>query len=576
MEITLDDPSPMFRYGGVWVRSHEDDDRRKDYFGQSYYSTNNTNDWVSLTFNGTGITVYGAKRSDHGMYKVRMDDVDIATSDGYSSNPLFQQAFYTAEDLSADREHTIIFTNTPSEGTDSVMRNTIDIDYAVIKTATTGTIHTSTFDDTSSTFSYTGSNWVRGTASDDYYATTRMVSRDAGDVMQFAFSGTSVALFGGVNFDHSNFTVVLDGVQIPNSLYNGTYFGLRPQTLLWTANNLPEGPHSLSLTNIGGGKRGQYFDFDYAIVNSTVNPNNNNIPVSSTTIAASNPVNSSATSAPITTSGTADATVANGAGASPGAGADQADDKSSHVAAIAGGAAGAIGGLALIAVLAWFLFRRKRIQLEGQKYTGGDHDLDLTGQEVKPFHNGGSSETESYMAYQNPAPALGLGPSGGLPYPNSHSSSSSRNSVSARENDHSQTPFLSTVPAPPGSNVTSYPASSTLNRSNSIQSPQGGLSVTFTHNTFGVPTARERTGLASEAIDEEHNDPPLPLPPAPRSQGEKSRMSIPNRLDVEGREQDMGPYTPNDSQQAYATLPPDYTQATQPFSSAENEHNRAP
>ncbi|WVW86138.1 hypothetical protein I302_108179 [Kwoniella bestiolae CBS 10118] len=553
MEITLDDSSPLFKYRGTWVRQHDQDPQINQYFERTFYSTNNADDSVSLTFNGTGITVYGAKKSNHGMYTVQLDGRNMGTSDGYSASPAYQQELYGVDDLSPDQEHTLVFTNAPLGVGNNLTRNSFEIDSAVIRTATTGTVYTSVIDDTSSIITYTGGNWVRGTPSNDYHGTTRMVSKDSEDYMQFRFSGSSVQLYGAVNWDHGNHSVIVDGVQSPNNVFNGSFYGLKPKATLFMINNLPEGQHDIIVTNLGQGAKGNYYDFDYAVINSTLPPSSavassDVSPVASTTINSPNSEDTSSSSS-------------SAEGADQSGNGQSASEASNHVGIIAGAAVGAIVGVALIMVVAWYLVKRKRND-RGDKYTSKkDRKLNLTGEEIKPYSSG--DHTPEYSTYDNPLPA-GSG---------TYSSNSQRGSISARENDNSSVPFLTVIPSPPGSQATSYPASS-VNRSNTMHSTNAPPSTSMSHNTFGVPIPREpRSGTAApHPIEEEASHSQHIITGA---SNEKMRTPLPGRYQVEGREQDMGPYHPSeDEDQAVGTLPPDYRQATQPLSPGDREQSR--
>jgi hypothetical protein len=113
---------------------------------------------------------------------------------------------------------------------------------------------------------------------------------------------------------------------------------------VYTASNLVEGPHSLLLTNIGPG----YFTFDYAIVNSTIDPTS----ISNST--GTNPTGSAITSS-----------------------------NSSNTGAIAGGVVG--GGMALLlaGVLLWWIMRRRN--RNNDYYANRAGIVDLTGDEIKAF-----------------------------------------------------------------------------------------------------------------------------------------------------------------------------------------------
>jgi hypothetical protein len=126
---------------------------------------------MSLTFNGTAIYIYGAKRDNHGLYSSKSNHVDFAMTEyddiaqldggniqyqlGYSETDDIQALLYSAGGLSPNSEHTIVsliapllnwrelksdqvITNLPSQTTppgNATIRWWLDIDYAVITAA---------------------------------------------------------------------------------------------------------------------------------------------------------------------------------------------------------------------------------------------------------------------------------------------------------------------------------------------------------------------------------------------------------------------------------------------------------
>jgi hypothetical protein len=65
---------------------------------------------MSLTFNGSAIYVYGAKRGNHGLYSVQVDDGSVQYQLGYSPDPAIQSLLYAQGGLSTDQSHTVVRT----------------------------------------------------------------------------------------------------------------------------------------------------------------------------------------------------------------------------------------------------------------------------------------------------------------------------------------------------------------------------------------------------------------------------------------------------------------------------------
>jgi len=78
---------------------------------------------ASLTFNGTAVWIYGAKRANHGPYNVTLDG-RVFTDDGFRDGELFQQVLFAAVDLDPTRPHTISITNSLADA----KRPYLDID----------------------------------------------------------------------------------------------------------------------------------------------------------------------------------------------------------------------------------------------------------------------------------------------------------------------------------------------------------------------------------------------------------------------------------------------------------------
>jgi hypothetical protein len=64
----------------------------------------------SLTFNGTAVWVFGAKRFNHGLYSVSVDSGPVHTFNGFDNTGLFQFPLFNGTGLVAGI-HTINVTN---------------------------------------------------------------------------------------------------------------------------------------------------------------------------------------------------------------------------------------------------------------------------------------------------------------------------------------------------------------------------------------------------------------------------------------------------------------------------------
>ena len=181
-------------------------------------------DSVSLTFNGTAIYLFGAKRGNHGQYggesfwktmdecgseadltSVSLDSGALVTQSGYSADNLLQQVMYSETGLDPNKEHNVHITAFANESSVPGVNNTqwwFDLDYAIITTSTyvhfstghmitlplltllrsEGQVYTTKLDDTSPVVQYgSPSSWSGGPLSPQtYYNTTAHISNFQG------------------------------------------------------------------------------------------------------------------------------------------------------------------------------------------------------------------------------------------------------------------------------------------------------------------------------------------------------------------------------------------------------------
>ena len=374
---------------------------------------------------------------------------------------------------------------------------------------------------------------------------------------------------------------------------NSTVYTFTPGVPLFTATNLPDGPHVVEFTNLPTANR-SLFAIDYAVVN--------------TSMAVSTNATSSTSNGTTSVNGTSGA---NGTSASGGGGTG-----ASSAGAIAGGVVGGVVGVLLIAFLLWFFCIRRNGRSYGtkKKYTG---PIDLDGEPSDPSEFGISSS-----GYPLTRPEMQSTTQGAF---------ASRQSSGARQNTfpnlatgaQEATPFLSSVPPPPLSSNASYaqpqpaelrgpkrdpsspscsnrsntsplytPASSssragdqktpTLGIPQSIPEDTGeiqqtpisayrptssflGTSSTSTPETPEIPeSGPESLKSAVMSLPFTARRPVQAPPPTPASPLPPVSIARMSRFSVSGREIDMGPV--GEEHDEYGDLlPPDYRQATQPL-----------
>jgi len=331
---------------------------------------------------------------------------------------------------------------------------------------------------------------------------------------------------------------------------------------VYVANNLTDGPHQVVISNLGGGTQGTgaALDFDSAVVNSSTTP----------VLANTTGVNGTI-STNVTSSGNASAASTSLTTAKP-------PSKGTNVGAIAGGVVGGVAALLILGGLLWFFFFRRKHQ-----YKQARRDpVDLNGDANQPDHDGGEVEPfpNSRSGYGSTSPAANSNEYGSGPYANSSSenaSSPGANQSSGREMSQHGPPILTAIPPPPASNATSYPRSPVTRSASGQQGyDDDRLSRTASNDSF-----RQRSSgpASSGSAPSTGLAPPISssLPPNSSTTVKAADVALPftarvpnappPRMNVRGREQDMGPipFSEDGHGSDEGALPPDYQQATEPL-----------
>ncbi|KAJ7058125.1 hypothetical protein C8F01DRAFT_308345 [Mycena amicta] len=526
LNVTVDNISPLISYAPAasWTEgSAANDNLASSYSNGGTFSLCTTQgSSASLTFNGTQVYVFGAKRPNHGPYSVTLDGTS-STFDGFSSPEFFGPLFVSGV-LKAG-EHTVTVTNELND----TAKPFLDIDFITWTTTAGQNGASSTIEDTSTNFAFTpSSSWSTDLTSNKltgFSGNNGHVTLTAGATASLTFNGGHVAIFGPIGPTISRYTVQLDGINA--GTFNGTKQNYVPQTTLFEANGLGSGQHTLQLISQPA-VPGQLLAIDFAQV-------------------AANSGGSS---------------VSNSAASSPTGGA--AKTASSSKSSIGPAVGGAIGGIAILAglgLLFFCLMRRRRRQRDEETNAngfGGDKYGAAAAVPLAP-HNYTMSTLTSNGATQDPySVQSSQAQLVGSPYqqqtgqsyqPSAHSYQPSvQSSVpSAPMANPWQPPIvIPTPPVPEGRNF--YTVNDNAVMSPSSEAGSSSLGRSSTVQSAGAAGL----GAGSYRRKNEH----MPLPPT-------ANVPLPvgaPRMQVPGREQDYGPVGPE-----YGSLPPAYSQATEPY-----------
>ncbi|KZT10677.1 uncharacterized protein LAESUDRAFT_344342 [Laetiporus sulphureus 93-53] len=265
--VTLDDSSPLITYtpSNAWHDTPANDFAAKLYSRSSLHTSSIAGAAAELTFNGTGLWLYGGFRPSYGSYAVSVDGAQILRANATAPDLELRSLLAGVSGLDTG-QHTVTLT---SDGT-----GPIDIDYAIFET-NVGTLGASltniTVDDTNSQMQYSpsASDWQQDSSS-MFYNDSLHYSQTTGAQASLSFSGDAIAVYGTVSPLHANYTVCLDGV-ISQEFNASDVRILHTQTLLYFAQNLSSSDHKLVITGLGANGTGQYVDIDFISIYSAAN-----------------------------------------------------------------------------------------------------------------------------------------------------------------------------------------------------------------------------------------------------------------------------------------------------------------
>ncbi|KAL1705927.1 hypothetical protein EV121DRAFT_202503 [Schizophyllum commune] len=265
--FTVNDNSPFITYTGWHTGNRTQDTSAFSYSDGGTFTVTQTNgSRASLTFNGTYVYLYGAKRSNHeGPYSVELDGVKSSYS-GNSGEALFQQLLFSHGPLEPDQPHTVHLQcdGSGDDGWNAQITFTTDL-------GGNGTSTQMTLPDNHANFSYTGP-WTTTDAGGRYEGGTAHQAVNGNSYVTLEFSGESVSLYGAVGPSYGRYTVQLDGGGAQGFDAKDVY--TQTQVLLYHANNIGNGTHKLVLANSPTQDAPQSSILtDYAVVSTTKQAN---------------------------------------------------------------------------------------------------------------------------------------------------------------------------------------------------------------------------------------------------------------------------------------------------------------
>ncbi|KAF8962461.1 hypothetical protein BDZ97DRAFT_1920528 [Flammula alnicola] len=265
LSTTIEDTSPVIIYsgngGGDWTAGTSRQDPFADQYSQSsFMMTQVDRADISFTFYGTGVQLYGAKRPNHGLYQISIDSVVYPQVNGSDPNDpgTFQTALFSTVALS-NGYHTVRMMNLGTA--------LLDIDFITWQTPVglaNESLMAMTIQDSDPSFTYIpASAWSASPSNIGMFSGgSGHVTSTAGAWVEYTFEGGP---FSVVNiFLSAN---LCDSGTPANYSANKQFY--RPQMVLYQANDLGGGQHTIKLESQASNNSGLVFAIDYAQVFTT-------------------------------------------------------------------------------------------------------------------------------------------------------------------------------------------------------------------------------------------------------------------------------------------------------------------
>ncbi|KAJ3563096.1 hypothetical protein NP233_g9162 [Leucocoprinus birnbaumii] len=250
---TIDDSSPIFQWSpsSSWYAANSTIDPEVSAYYQSTSTfTNSSNSYVTFTFAGHSIQVYGRKTEKHGLFQVQVDDTVNTSVDG-STLPLgVQQLLFSANGLS-ESSHVVTMTNLEDN-------KILAIDYVTWESCigdpnSPDQLMIKTVRDTNPDIDYQGSWQTSPSNLGSFFGGTGHISTQPGSSLEYSFTGGAIALFGPTDPSGATYSVQLDdGLPQNLSFHSPQYI---PQSVLYYAGNLRPGLRTLKVTYTGNGSQ---------------------------------------------------------------------------------------------------------------------------------------------------------------------------------------------------------------------------------------------------------------------------------------------------------------------------------
>ncbi|KAF9547703.1 hypothetical protein CPC08DRAFT_625535 [Agrocybe pediades] len=241
--ITLEDTTPMIRYSSNWqVGSSAVDPLADEYSEKSFTVTSKQGESLRLQFYGTGVTIFGARRGNHGIYSAQLDGGPVFRATGTSTSGDLMQVLYTGNATLG--MHTVTVTNDQDEF--------FDLDYVTFQTSVgkeNEHLIVNTYQDDHPSFIYTpASAWSTSSNKASWFSGSNgHFATQPSAIVTLTFEvRDTIALYGPVGPLGTAYSVQIDNNNSTEYTTNTTSF-FKANEVLFYGGNLGPGNHTLRI-----------------------------------------------------------------------------------------------------------------------------------------------------------------------------------------------------------------------------------------------------------------------------------------------------------------------------------------
>ncbi|KAL1695584.1 hypothetical protein GGG16DRAFT_121772 [Schizophyllum commune] len=242
LSLAIEDSSPLISYNPEGAWKDGDESAAAPYSGQSFHYTAYKNASASVTFNGTGISIYGANGPDYGPYTIYVDNVLVGAGNGKAYSTQIKALLGTVSDLDQG-EHTVELIN----NSDALL----DIDWVVLSTDLKSDGVSVGHEDSGVEY-HPSSEWK---STDDGHTTSSEVA-----YASLTFYGDAVAVYGTASSDNTRVQALVDGYAFSMPDTNTTDLSASHTGYFLTG--LPTSEHSLKIAADPSSSSGKTLSID--------------------------------------------------------------------------------------------------------------------------------------------------------------------------------------------------------------------------------------------------------------------------------------------------------------------------